>query len=61
MLLLGAEIISSLDSYLPPQMEEVRRDDSVNGVIAVSRRSWRFEFLALSAERTSCIFSHGIT
>jgi hypothetical protein len=56
MLLLKAEVDSSLDSYLPPQMEEVRRDGSVNGVIAVSRRSWRFEFLALSAERTPCIF-----
>jgi len=61
MLLLGAEVVSSLDSYLPPQMEDVRRERSVNGVIAVSRRSWRFEFLALSAVRTSCIFSHGIT
>jgi hypothetical protein len=33
----------------------------LTGLLLCQGRSWRFKFLALSAERTSCIFSHGIT
>jgi hypothetical protein len=61
MLLLGAEVVSLLDSYRPRKRRRFEEMALLTGLLLCPSRSWRSEFLALSAERTSCIFSHGIT
>jgi hypothetical protein len=61
MLLLGAEVVSLLDSYRPCKRKRFEEMALLAGLLLCPGRSWRFKYLALSAECTSCIFSHGIT
>jgi hypothetical protein len=61
MLLLEAEVVSLLDSYRSRKRRRFEEMALLTGLLLCSGRSWRFKFLALPAERTSCIFSPGIT
>ena len=61
MLVLEAEVVSLLDSYRSRKRRRFEEMALLTGLLLCPGRSWRFKFLALSAERTSCIFSHGIT
>jgi hypothetical protein len=61
MLLLGVEVVSLLDSYRPRKQGRSEEIAQLTGLVLWQGRSWRFKFLALPAERISCIFSCGIT
>ena len=61
MLLFEAEVVSLLDSYRLRKRGRSEEMALITGLLLFSGRSWRFKFLALPAERTYCIFSHGIT
>jgi hypothetical protein len=58
---LGTEIVSLLDSYRPRKRRRSEEMALLTGLLLCSGRSWQLKFLALPAERTSCIFPHGIT
>ena len=60
MLLLGAEVVSLLDSYRPCKRKRFEEMALLTGLLLCPGRSWRLKFLALPAETISCIFSYGI-
>ena len=57
----GTEVVSLLDSHHPCKRRRSEEMVLLTGLLLCSARSWQLKFLALPAERTSCIFSHGIT
>ena len=61
MILLGAEVISLLASYRSRKRGRFEEVALLTGLLLCPSRSRRFEILVLPAERTSCIFPHGIT
>ena len=50
MLLLGAEVVSLLDSYRPCKRKRFEEMAHLTGLLLCSGRSWRSKYLALSAE-----------
>ena len=59
MLLLGVEVVSLLASYRPRKRGRSEEIAQLTGLVLWQGRSWQLKFLALPAERTSCIFPMG--